>query len=352
MQTIDKLKFSLTGAKIGLTPKTVDEILKRWQEPWRHYHNLDHLSSIVDEIWRIFLENKLTQEELLIMELTALFHDVYYVPGYPSNELKSIEIFKSYDLEIGPDATRAVTESIMATASSTRPPKEDRLERLFWEIDNSILIQSSFDDMLKYEEHIRKEFQRFSYHLYKEERIKFLKSWLAENSDHVVDDTHIHFLIKYVESYVPKIGIYPGSFNPFHKGHLNILEKAEKMFDKVIIAIGRNPEKEMSEDSLAIMTNPQRIAFRQVEAYDGLLTNFVKKIEEFADVTVIRGLRNGDDLDYEVNQLRHIEILKPDISMTFVVCDKEFEHISSSAIRNIRKITDPDAKDLILKYML
>ena len=70
-----------------------------------------------------------------------------------------------------------------------------------------------------------------------------------------------------------KIGIYPGSFNPFHKGHLNILEKAEKIFDKVILARGINPEKKNE-----IMPLPKSIENRTWMNYNGLLTDFIKSL--------------------------------------------------------------------------
>ena len=55
------------------------------------------------------------------------------------------------------------------------------------------------------------------------------------------------------------------------------------------------------------------------------------------DVTLIRGLRNSTDLQYELTQYRFLQELKPDIKVVSIFCDKEYEHISSSAIRNLSK---------------
>jgi phosphopantetheine adenylyltransferase len=52
----------------------------------------------------------------------------------------------------------------------------------------------------------------------------------------------------------------------------------------------------------------------------------------------VKGLRNGDDLDYEVNQLRFMEEMYPELKVVFIQCDKEYEHISSSALRNLERI--------------
>ena len=124
-----------------------------------------------------------------------------------------------------------------------------------------------------------------------------------------------------------KIGLYPGSFNPFHKGHYNILLKAEKIFDKVIIARGINPEK---GDSGRLI--PKSLDDRTIMSYKGLLTDFIKTLE-YDNITVIRGLRNATDLQYEMTQYRYLQDLMPEIQVVSIFCDKEYEHISSSGIR-------------------
>ena len=141
------------------------------------------------------------------------------------------------------------------------------------------------------------------------------------------------------------IAIYPGSFNPFHVGHLNIVEQAERIFGKgnVIICFGVNPDKvdpSKREDYIKSVGDKclelETKLGRQVEVYKGFLHDFICELEEEGNnVVVIRGLRNGDDLDYEVNQMRFINDYKKDVNVVYVTCDKEFEHISSSAIRKI-----------------
>ena len=122
------------------------------------------------------------------------------------------------------------------------------------------------------------------------------------------------------------IGIYPGSFNPFHLGHYDILLKAEAIFDRVIIARGINPEKGKPTYEL-----PKKLEDRPIMEYTGLLTDLIKSLEY--DVTVIRGLRNATDLQYEITQYRFLEELMPNIKMVSIFCDKKYEHISSSAIK-------------------
>lgn len=140
-----------------------------------------------------------------------------------------------------------------------------------------------------------------------------------------------------------KIAIYPGSFNPFTIGHLNILEKAEAIFGKenVIIAVGRNPQKANPQTAQfeCIETIKRNLPSKKVEGFKEFLTDYVwEKEKEGFDVTIVKGLRNGDDLDYEVNQLRFMEEMKPNIKVIFITCDKQFEHVSSSAYRALEAV--------------
>lgn len=154
------------------------------------------------------------------------------------------------------------------------------------------------------------------------------------------------------------LAIYPGSFNPFHKGHMNVVEKAERIFGKgnIIIAIGINPDKLVNATE-SYMLNKRIEAEvladkirREVIIYHTFLHQLVDKYEsEGYNVVIVRGLRNGDDLDYEVNQMRFINDFKPNINVVYITCDKEFEHISSSAIRKIEQL---GGFELSKKYLL
>lgn len=148
------------------------------------------------------------------------------------------------------------------------------------------------------------------------------------------------------------IAIYPGSFNPMHIGHINILEKAERIFGRgnVLIAVGVNPDKQntlKSDDEIHLLE--QRIN-RKVITYSKFLHELIQDYEdEGYNVVIIRGLRNGVDLDYEVNQYRFVDDFKKDVNVIYITCDRQYEHISSSAIRKIEQFGGPD---MIKQYLV
>ena len=187
---------------------------------------------------------------------------------------------------------------------------------------STINPHSSFAELLDLE---RNEFsinQHVDFLEYQKQRLQFLETQTS--------NPNVKALYDYVKINKPSIAVFAGSFNPFHKGHFNVLKKAEKLFDKVIIAFGKNPDK-----SIRNWPIPETISNRQHTEYHGLLTDH---IDSFGyEVTVVRGLRNSTDFQYEQNQYRYIQELKPDIKIINIFCDKEFEHISSSGIRTLEK---------------
>lgn len=289
-------------------------ILDNYQEPWRFYHNIDHIFSMIEE----GLSMGIIEDELL---LAIIFHDIIYDPKSDKNEERSEALFNNFIYN--PKISAAILDT------KTHKPSNDLSKKLI-ELDLSVL-NGSFEKFQTFEDKIFKEYQFVDFRIYKEKRVEILKN-LGVRED----------LLSYVRNRKPKIGVYPGSFNPFHLGHFNILEKAEDIFDKVIIARGINPEKVGSyRENL-----PSMINYRQIESYEGLLTDFIKSLEY--DVTVIRGLRNSTDLQSEMTQYRFLDELMPGIKMVSVFCDVEYEHISSSSIRALSKYTN--GVHLVEKY--
>lgn len=145
-----------------------------------------------------------------------------------------------------------------------------------------------------------------------------------------------------------KIGVFTGSFNPFTKGHLNILQQAERLFDEVIVAIGENADKQEFEIN-RVETVKRQLPGKRVEGFKGFLVDYVKSLEQEGEVTIVRGLRNSSDLLYEINMLRVLSDMDPSVKTAFFVCDRKYEHISSSMVRGLEKIQEGSASEYIVK---
>lgn len=140
-----------------------------------------------------------------------------------------------------------------------------------------------------------------------------------------------------------RIGLYPGSFDPFHIGHLDICRQATNIFDEVVVVRAINPDKKPPQSKLPEnFLNDMKL---KVSNQEGLVTDYVKSWEKHGhDVTVIRGLRSGNDLAYEQNLVAFMRQMHPFVKVVFFLCDPKYQHISSSALRGIRQFSEEDYK--------
>lgn len=133
-----------------------------------------------------------------------------------------------------------------------------------------------------------------------------------------------------------KTAIYPGSFDPVTKGHLDVLERAASIFDKVIIVVSVNTSKQSfipAEDRIRLIKEcVEHLKNVEVDSYDGLTVNYAKS--KGADV-LIRGLRAVSDFEYEMQLSQVNNALDSDINTVFLITKPEYNFISSSTIREI-----------------
>jgi pantetheine-phosphate adenylyltransferase len=136
-----------------------------------------------------------------------------------------------------------------------------------------------------------------------------------------------------------KIAIYPGSFDPITNGHLDIIKRAGKLFDKVIVAVIRNPSKKpqfsLTERVEMIQKSLQGVKKVVVDSFDGLLVSYAKKKK--ANV-IVRGLRAVSDFDYEFQMALTNRKMVPEIETLFFMTDYKYSYLSSSFVKEIAKL--------------
>lgn len=135
-----------------------------------------------------------------------------------------------------------------------------------------------------------------------------------------------------------KIALYPGSFNPWHEGHEDVLNKAISIFDEVCILQLTNSDKGSCVPLRLQKSKPicGNITFYKYDKK--LLVDVVNKFIENRDddFCIIKGLRNAQDLEYETVQQYWNEDLGIDIPIVYFICDRNLRHISSSAIKAVQ----------------
>ena len=156
----------------------------------------------------------------------------------------------------------------------------------------------------------------------------------------------------------PTLGLYAGSFDPFHIGHLDVVKQAADTgaFDVIMVAKGINSSKLVPgkvSDRFPLPKNWLATFHKDIEikvdTYTTLLADYVKELEnDYYNVTLIRGLRNGSDLQYEQNLVTFLKGMHPTIKVVFFSCDPKFQHISSSALRDIRHFSDAEYKKYVI----
>ncbi|MCE2926896.1 MAG: pantetheine-phosphate adenylyltransferase [Rickettsiales bacterium] len=140
-----------------------------------------------------------------------------------------------------------------------------------------------------------------------------------------------------------RIGVYPGTFDPITKGHLDIIKRAMNVVDKLVIAValdtGKAPVFDMSfraqlveEDVRAFGQDANRI---QVKTFSGLLVNFA---QENQASLLIRGLRAVSDFEYEFQMACMNSHLKPDIETVFLTASEDTHFISSRFVKQIARL--------------
>jgi pantetheine-phosphate adenylyltransferase len=134
----------------------------------------------------------------------------------------------------------------------------------------------------------------------------------------------------------PRVAVYTGVFDPIHLGHLDIIYRGSRVFDRLIVGVGTNPEKTswFSLDERVQLVR-RVVASRpniEVRPFEGLAVHFVRTV---GASIMLRGLRTTSDMDYEFTMSLTNLVLDPEIETVFLMAKETYSHLSGTLLRQI-----------------
>lgn len=133
-----------------------------------------------------------------------------------------------------------------------------------------------------------------------------------------------------------RVAVYPGTFDPIHRGHMDIIERGARLFDELVVGIGINPDKQplfTQEERVELARRVvSSIANVRVEAFSGLAVTFARSL---GARVMLRGLRTTSDMENEFTMSLMNLNLDPEIETIFLMANEPFSHLSSTLLRQV-----------------
>ena len=133
-----------------------------------------------------------------------------------------------------------------------------------------------------------------------------------------------------------KTAIYPGSFDPITFGHIDIIERASKIFDRLVVGVLNNQSKQplftVDERVSMLKTVTKNLPNVEITSFCGLLVDFAKAYDSHV---VVRGLRAITDFEYELQMSQTNHILAPELDTVFLTTDLKYSYLSSTTVREV-----------------
>ena len=156
-----------------------------------------------------------------------------------------------------------------------------------------------------------------------------------------------------------KTAVYPGTFDPVTYGHLDVILRASKLFDRVIVGVLHNSSKSplfSVEERVNILKKAtQDIPNVEVRSFSGLAVDFAKECQAH---TIVRGLRAITDFEYELQMAQTNRVLAPDIDTVFLTTSLEYAYLSSTIMKEVAgydgdlsKFAPPEITEAVKKKM-
>lgn len=140
-----------------------------------------------------------------------------------------------------------------------------------------------------------------------------------------------------------RIAVYTGSFDPITLGHVNVIERASRLVDKLIVGIGINIEKTSlftpDERQTLVAAATKHVANVEVRVFTGLAVTFVRECNARV---MVRGIRPLTDIAGEFTMMMANRKLDPGLETVFLMADESFSHVSSSLIKQIAPLADDE----------
>lgn len=315
------------------------EIIDFYKQQGRYYHNISHIEEMLVALKSF--RHKLDNTTYWSFALAIIFHDIYQKgDAYNSAEKLSVQYAKQHlkehkrFYELNYDFKFSLVDTLISVTDYDYITLNDENKNLMVYFDlirfneKGSMLSKRHLEVLK--EHPNVSLDTFINRrvvvlreLYNKLRKVELKEFYGVNFANILNG--LEESINLLKSMTFNVGVYPGSFNPLHKGHQDIIKQAEQVFDKVVLVQGVNPSK---NDVV-----PLKSKTHQVIHHDGFIKDVFDGFKNHK-VTMIRGLRNASDLDYEMQYKQNLIDLGFDYSIAYFISSPDVRHISSSSIRS------------------
>ena len=142
-----------------------------------------------------------------------------------------------------------------------------------------------------------------------------------------------------------RIVVYPGTFDPIHRGHIDIAERASKLFDQIIFAVAINSEKNplfTAEERIElILESTKNIPNVKAHSTSGLIADFAR---DHKAIALIRGLRHVSDFEFEFQMATMNHHLNDEVSTLLMVTSEHYIHLNSSVVKDVDRLNGDVSK--------